>query len=136
MKLNKQSIYLAFSGILLLAIGAFIAIWPLEYLSQFKLARVEMQSSFLSELRGMGGTLLIFSLFILWSVTQKKLQYTALIISSLIFSAFVIFRVIGIIFDGMPEQGILIALMIEIIFSIIAIGLTSKVDGVFLEKAH
>ena len=125
MKSKKQSIYLFLSGTTLLLVGTFIALWPGDYLSQFSVGIEEAQNNFLSEIRGMGGGLLIFGLYILVSLVQKGIRDTALTLSLLVFSAFVIFRVLSMLIDGVPGQGIFIALFIELILALGAIGLVN-----------
>jgi len=109
-KLNKITIYLFLAGLTLLLVGSFIALSPSNYLQQFGVNVGAAQSDFLSEIRGMGGGLLFLSLYILISLFRQESRETALILSSLVFSAFVVFRTIGIIIDGMPGQGIFLSL--------------------------
>lgn len=118
MKLNKISLYLFFAGLILSLVGSFIALSPSAYLQQFGVSINGNQNSFFSELRGMGGGLLVFGIYILSSLLKVANQETALVLSSLVFSAFAIFRSLGILTDGMPAYAILIALSIEFIFAI------------------
>ena len=126
MKLNKQTIYLFLAGTALLLVGAFIALSPDTYLNQFNVAIDGSHSDFLSEIRGLGGCLLVFALYILSSLLRERRQTTALTLSSLVFSAFVVFRLIGAFVDGIPGQGILVALTIEIFFALGAAGLATN----------
>lgn len=123
MKLNKITIYLFLASLTLLLVGSYIALFPGNYLQQFGVNVGAVQNDFLSELRGMGGGLLVFSLYILISLFRQESRETALILSSLVFSAFVVFRTIGIFIDGVPGQGIFIALSIEVILALGAITL-------------
>lgn len=122
MKISKQKIYLVVAGILLSVIGAYISFVPLAYLGQFAIVQ-SPPVEFLSELRGMGGSLLVLGLFVLFGGFNDKFQSTAMLVSVLIFTAFSIFRVIGVFSDGMPSEGIVIALIIEIGFALLALAL-------------
>jgi len=120
MKITKQKIYLTFAGVILSLVGAYISLAPSDYLNQFGLANQSSLELF-SELRGMGGNLLVFGLFVLLGAFYQKIESTAIVISALVFSSFSVFRVIGIVVDGIPGEGILFALIIEMTFAFLAI---------------
>ncbi len=116
MKITTQKTTLFVAGLLLVVIGGFIALTPSLYLAQFS-STFEPSIDMLSELRGMGGSLFIFGSFILMGAFVKSLEKTAMIVAGLIFCAFTTFRLLGIVADGMPGQGIVIALSIEVVFA-------------------
>lgn len=118
-------LYLFLGGLVLIAVGAFISFTPTLYLSQFVQAS-QINIHILSEMRGMGGSLLVLGLYILIGSFRVKLTKTALSMSVLIFSSFSLFRCIGIIIDGIPNNGILVALGVELAFAILGIILWSK----------
>lgn len=72
-------------------------------------------------MRGLGGSLFVFGLFIFSACFQTKIAKSALTISILIFTSFSAFRTIGIVVDGVPSQGILIALSVEVLLAILGI---------------
>lgn len=119
------SLYLFLGGLTLLAVGSFISFVPTLYLTQFVKAS-ELNIEILSEMRGMGGTLLVFGLFIIISAFRVKLTKIAHAISILIFSSFFLFRTIGIVIDGIPNQGILAALGVELFFAVCGVILWLK----------
>lgn len=119
MGITKHKIYLFLAGGLLILIGSFIGFFPAEYLAQFFDSK-EFSLDSRSEMRGMGGSLFILGLFIVGGAYIKRIEETALIISTLIFGAFSMFRIFGIIFDGVPSHSIVIALSIEIVFAVLA----------------
>jgi len=123
MKLNKTTSYLFLAGITLLLVGSFISVSPSNYLLQFSVVLDGKRNDFFSEIRGMGGGLLVFGLYIITSIVQERNQDIALTLSSLLFSAFVVFRVVSLLVDGMPGQGIFIALLLEMILALSAISL-------------
>ena len=120
MKTKLVNIYIFISALLLLLIGGFISISPTKYLLQFQ-EQLVSSVELLSELRGMGGMLVGFSTLAFVSLFAKELKKTSLISLIIIFSSFSIFRVFGIIMDGLPNSSILIALSIEIIFTFLGI---------------
>lgn len=123
----KKSImlYLFLGGLTLIAVGSFISFTPSLYLAQFIHAS-ELNVDILSEMRGMGGTLSVFGLFILVGSFQARFTKTALSMSILIFSSFSVFRCVGIVVDGLPNNGILAALGVEMIFAVLGITVWLK----------
>lgn len=122
-KLTK--LYLFLAGLTLIAVGSFISVTPSFYLAQF-IQSSELSVDILSEMRGMGGTLSVFGLFILVGSFQTRFTKTALSMAILIYSSFSIFRCVGIIVDGAPSNGILAALGIEVFFAVLGIFVWSK----------
>lgn len=119
--MNKaKAVYFLIAGLTLIAIGGYISFTPVNYLGQFNLNQ-EVNLEVLSEMRGMGGSLFLFGLFIFSACFEPRLAKSALTISILIFTSFSVFRTIGIVVDGMPNQSILVALSIEIILAILGI---------------
>ncbi|MEP1447976.1 MAG: DUF4345 domain-containing protein [Paraglaciecola sp.] len=108
--------YLFFAGITLTVVGAYIGLTPSEYLSQLNF-QTNISAAAMSEMRGMGGTLLVCGLFSFMTIFKKQMASSALIICLLVFSSFSIFRCLGIVVDGLPNQGILIALSLEAVFA-------------------
>ncbi|MBE1299288.1 MAG: DUF4345 domain-containing protein [Alteromonadaceae bacterium] len=134
MLLNTRKIYLFLAGSILSLVGLYIGLMPTDYLSQFFI-ETDINVAVLSEMRGMGGNLLVFGIFILGGAFLKRLERVTMIISCLIFASFSLFRALGIILDGMPGQSILLALIIEVIFALLAIPLlrrpkTSGLDSI------
>jgi len=122
MTITKRTIYLCFAGLILILVGSFIGFLPGDYLTQF-FDNNEFSLDSLSEMRGMGGSLFILGLFIVAGAFIIRIENTALIISALIFGSFSIFRLLGILLDGVPSQSILIALSIELVFAVMALPL-------------
>jgi len=63
--------------------------------------------------------------FVLNSTFNKGWRHAALLISTLVYTAFVIFRTTGFVLEGLPSIGILIAYFVE---------LTIAAIGIFLMK--
>lgn len=122
MNFKKQQFYLFVAGLTLFIIGAYIAFTPSQYLGQFNIAQ-EVNIEIMSELRGMGGSLFVFGLFVFSGAFIKHIEKTAMSVSALIFISFSVFRSIGIMLDGVPSQSILIALFVEGLFAVFVIAL-------------
>lgn len=137
MKLCFNKFYLFVSGLIMLLVGGFIALAPYEYLMSMD-AQSEMaflglsqgnvaSTNLMSDLRGMGGMLLFIGVYVLTSTYKMAWRHSALLISTLVYTAFVIFRTTGFIFEGFPSIGIITAYFIELAIAGI---------GVFLIKTN
>ena len=136
MKLYFSQFYLFVAGLIMLLVGAFIALAPNEYLMSMGAASdttfhsdlprgISASINLISDLRGMGGMLGFIGAFVFTSTFNKGWQRPALLVSTLVYSAFVVFRTTGFIFEGLPSAGILVAYFIE---------LTIAAIGIFLMK--
>ena len=117
MKITKQKIYLLTAGFILSLVGFYIGFLPEAYLGQFA-PDIEFNGGILSELRGMGGHLFILGLVVLSGAFLKDLEYLAMVISAIVFGSFSLFRIAGIVIDGLPGNSIFFALGIEMILAL------------------
>ena len=116
MTISKRKTYLFLAGAVLMLVGFYIGFMPTGYLEQF-VSNTELNPNILSEMRGMGGSLFIFGMFVFSGTFLPQIEKVALTISALIFISFSLFRVVGIVLDGVPTQSIFVALFIEILFA-------------------
>ena len=134
MSISVNKAYLFFAGALLVSVGLYISTNPLNYVVSLgadgtstlvSSIRVDipLQVNLLSELRGMGGCLTMIGLFASLGAMVSKWQSNALMISTLVFSSFVIFRSLGMIVDGMPDGIVIFAYGIETLFASSGIAL-------------
>ena len=137
MKNSPLIIYLLFAGLTMLMVGAYIALTPNDYfatmnpdimpINKFDAPPLSLASKdMLSDLRGMGGMLLFVGAFALFSVFKVQWRISALITSTLVFSAYVSMRSLGFLFDGLPSAPILIAYGIELVFALLGMALLLK----------
>lgn len=122
MKINLRSIYLFLAGATLTLVGAYIGFLPSGYLEHY-LSVNEFAPDFLSEIRGMGGTLFISGVFVFAGAFIKQIETVAMVISALIFVSFSVFRSAGLLLDGLPGQSVFIALFVEVLFAALVIAL-------------
>lgn len=132
MKLGFNQFYLFIAGFTMLLVGGFISLAPNEYLMSMG-TETEMafrnglpqgeaaSTNLISDLRGMGGMLLFFGIYVLVSTFQETWRRPALLMSTLVFSAFVVFRTTGFVFDGLPSMGILAAYLVELLMAVIGL---------------
>lgn len=116
MKNRILTIYLFAAGLIMMAVGGYIGLEPSGYFTTMMLdAELPPSTNMLSDLRGMGGVLLMFGLITLISAFKPGWMSFGLNASALVYSAFVVFRGLGFLLEGLPEAEILIAWSIEIL---------------------
>ena len=132
MKLCINKFYYFVSGLTMLFVGSFIALAPNEYLMSMGTQPFKASSSglpqgnvastnLISDLRGMGGMLLFLGTYVFISTFKTTWRHSARLISTLVYSAFVVFRTASFIFEGLPSMGILIAYFVEMILALISL---------------
>ncbi len=140
MKTKLNTSYLVFAGLVMIVVGAYISITPFDYWVSLNGERAmaggaglhqteTLSLNMLSDLRGMGGMLLVFGIYSLISVFRPSMRQSALLISSLIYGTFFIFRTLGFVLDGLPDVAVRMAYGVEL--ALAAIGLT-----LLITKAH
>ena len=113
MRVYAEKLYLSRAGFTLVLVGSVIALTPTRYFQSFY-PDLMPSISYLSELRGMGGGLLVFGLLACCALGDRRVADTAINATALIFAAFAAFRMIGIASDGLPQTAILAAMLIEL----------------------
>lgn len=112
-----RKIFLILAGFMLVVIGSYISLTPDLYFASFNAGALPA-TSFQSELRGMGGSLMVFGLLALFSVRVERMELTAITAVTLVFAAFTCFRVISLVIDGLPDVAVFGALAIEAMFAV------------------
>lgn len=134
MKLSFNQFYLFVAGLIMLLVGGFIALSPNEYLISLDVQpntafrsglaqKSAASNNLISDLRGMGGMLLSIGTYVFISTFKTAWWSSAILTSTLVYSAFVVFRTAGFIFEGLPSMGILIAYFVELIIALMGIFL-------------
>jgi hypothetical protein len=111
-------IYLIVSGLLLTIIGGATLIDPvtIKASSGIDLAG---NTNLLNDVRATGSLILTIALLTLSGAYSPKLRYTASIASTLLFISLGLGRIVSIINDGMPYEGIVKATGLEMVLGII-----------------
>ncbi|MBO1928297.1 DUF4345 domain-containing protein [Thiomicrorhabdus sp. 6S2-11] len=108
--------------------GAFISLTPNEYLTSMNVSfglevngsidnNLGAPISLLSDLRAMGGMMLVIGLYILMANFQKDLMKSAVFISAVFYTTFSVFKTLSIMLDGTPQFEILLAFLIELMMA-------------------
>ena len=109
-----QKIILGLAGFTAFAIGSFITFAPIAFYASYGIA-LDSDPNLLNELRGPGANLAALGAVAMAGLFIHSLAKTSVVIAMVIFLAFPVGRVIGIIADGMPSESVLAALAIEVV---------------------
>ncbi len=109
-----QKIILGFAGFIAFAIGSFITLAPFAFYASYGIT-LDSDPNLLNELRGPGANLAALGAVVMAGLFVQSLAKTSIAIALVIFLAFPVGRVIGIIADGMPSESVLAALAIEVV---------------------
>ena len=118
MKTKLITVYLAVSGLMLLAIGLGILLAPTAFHAANGIA-LGTDSSLLSEVRAPGGLLAACALLILAGVVQLHRRALSLQLTVLVYGTFGVSRLLGMLLDGLPSGGIVAATGVELIVAIL-----------------
>lgn len=113
-----QKIILGFSGFIAFAIGSFIALAPVAFYASYGI-NLDHDPNLLNELRGPGANLAVLGAVVIAGLFIQSLTKTSIAVALVIFLAFPVGRVIGIMTDGMPSESVLTALAIEIVVGLL-----------------
>ena len=121
MKKNRfVKILLIVSGIIGIGIGFALLFFPVAFEASAGIHLGE-DVNLLSETRSPGGVLLVGGVIILLGAFISKLTYTSIQLSSLIYLSYGLSRIVSIIFDGIPNESLIIALAIELLVGLISL---------------
>ena len=137
MKSRKTTLFLFISGLLLLAIGAGILLAPHAFHSSNGIV-FGSDPNTLSEIRAPGGLLAFSAILILIGAVRSRLRSLSLLLVVLVYGSFGLARLLSILLDGMPSEGIVGAMIIELIVAAIGTAIMyrrSVVSGFAYELA-
>jgi uncharacterized membrane protein HdeD (DUF308 family) len=117
---NVLKTLLIISGLIASAIGATILVSPEGFYAGYG---VELGDnlSLLNEIRASGGALLVSGLLIISGAFVDKLRFTATVVSTLLYLSYGLSRVMSMVVDGMPVEGLLQAAVLEIVIGLVCI---------------
>lgn len=123
--------FLFVSGLVMIAVGFYIGLLPNSYFAAINMKTVSMENiselnttispNVLSDLRGMGGMLLIFGVIVFLSTFFRSWQHTSMIVATTVYVSFVLFRLLGFIIDGLPAFQIMLAFYTEMALAVAGI---------------
>ena len=118
--------YLFIAGLVMALVGSYIALSTPEYFEVMNPLSKVPSTNMQSDLRGMGGMLLVLGLYALISIIHKAWRYSALTLATAVYAIFIAFRTLSYILDGLPEMTIIIAYLIEVVLAVCGVFLLRK----------
>jgi len=120
--------YLLISGLIIILVGGFISLTPNEYLASMNVqSGMDLSGSIdnnrgnsvslLSDLRAMGGLMIVIGLYVFMAAFREDLMKSTILVSAIFYNVFVVFRALGFMLDGMPQSEIMMAFVIELILA-------------------
>ncbi|HBG99869.1 MAG: DUF4345 domain-containing protein [Rhodobacteraceae bacterium] len=115
-----QKITLGIAGATALGIGGAILFAPQGFYAGYGIA-IGSDPSLLSELRAPGAGLAAFGAVMLAGIFRPALRQPAMVAALAVFLAFPAGRLVGLVADGMPSNGILAALLLELVIAALCV---------------
>lgn len=126
MEKNKTvTVFLILAALIGLSIGGGLLFLPAQL--QADNGIILSGASDFSETRAPGSAIFFAAIFSVISIFQVRLRRTALIIMSLFFLSYGLGRLLSLILDGMPAQGLFYAMIGELIMGAFAVILLIKI---------
>lgn len=111
---------LLISGFIASAIGATILFSPGSFYASYGIT-FDGNINMLNEIRTSGGALLASGLLIMSGAFVDKMAFTAAVVSTLLYLSYGLSRVLSIVIDGVPVEGLLQAAVLEIVIGLACI---------------
>ena len=116
-----EKIALGLSGLTALAIGAMILVAPRTFYASYGIT-LGQNASLLSELRALGAGLAGFGLVMLLGIWRHAVLPVAIATAMMVFIAFPVGRLVGLVMDGMPSGSLIGALVVELIIAALCLA--------------
>ena len=108
------------SGLLLITVGTATLLSPVAFTARNEIDIVG-NISLLNEIRGNGGVLLLNGVLILLGAFIHRLSFTSTVVSFVLYLSYGSARVLSLLLDGMPADGLIKATVIEIVFGLVSL---------------
>ena len=131
MKNSKAvNVVLFISGLIAAIIGGAILFKPVIFYASNGID-LDNNINLLNEIRASGGALLAAGLLILSGCFVSNLRYTAIVVSTLLYLAYGVSRVLSFTVDGIPSEGLILATGLEIFLGVVCAWFYVKYRGNF-----
>lgn len=108
------------SGLLAMAIGGAILFNPIGFHASSGVS-LPVEINLLSEMRAPGGALLASGLIITLGALIRRLEFTAILLSALVYLSYGLSRLFSMYVDGMPAENLVIATALELVIGVACI---------------
>ena len=114
------NVILFLAGLLILVVGSATLFFPVEFSAKHGVNLVQ-DVSLLNDIRGLGGLMLGSGLIIISGAFVKQMRFTSAVVGSVMYLTFALARVISIILDGVPAEGLIKATVVETVMGLVVL---------------
>lgn len=112
--------FLALSGLIAAALGALILLVPVPFYAGYGIDPAG-QISLLNELRSHGLSLVVIGGFVIAGAILSRLTTSALAVSAAFYLSYGLSRLVSLVLDGTPGQGLLASMVFELAVGSVAL---------------
>ncbi len=113
-------IILGIGSAMFLLAGSFAAFNPLQYVARNGID-IAGQLTLLNDYRGSGAVLIGAGIIMFLGIIHERMRFTSIVVMSVLYSTLALGRIISIIADGLPVEGLVKATVVELIIGLVAI---------------
>lgn len=119
-KLKFLKILLCISGLIAIAIGGMIQTSPADFYATNNID-IGGNVNLLSEIRASSGALLASGVLIFTGAFVSQLTFTSMVLATLLYLSYGLFRFASMVVDGMPVNSLIEAGIVEIVVGIVCL---------------
>lgn len=128
--MNQSNIitgFLVIAALIGLYVGGSLVFFPAELQAQSDIILGDNVSHY-SETRAPGAAILSVSIFIIIGIFRQGWRYISVLLTTLFFLSYGLGRLLSLLLDGMPAQGLFYAMIGELVIGAIALIILLKMD--------
>ena len=114
----KTKTILLISGLIAVGIGIGILFAPEAFYAANNIA-LGHDINLLNEIRAPGGALLASGALIISGAFVSELTFSSLVVSSLMYLAYGLSRILSMVIDGIPDQGLVVVCVLEVVIGLL-----------------
>jgi len=118
--LKVLKIVLFISGLIAAAIGGAIVAIPIAFYSTYSI-ELGGNVALLNEIRASGGALLVTGILIISGAFFTRMTFTSIVISTLLYLSYGLSRMLSMVIDGMPSEGLVQSAALEIVIGLVCV---------------
>lgn len=123
---------LAIAGIIAMGFGTAILFFPVAFYASNGVA-LGNDINIINDLRAEGGSILASGIYMMVGIFISRIRYTATVIAALLYLSFGLSRIVSLVLDGIPVDGLIQAMVLEVIIGILCVVTLLKYR---LDKPH
>ncbi len=116
---------LLISGLIAAGIGGVILFFPADFYAPYNID-VMSNISLLNEMKASAGALLASGLIIMAGAFVSKLTFTSSLLAGVLYLSYGLSRILSMVADGMPAEGLQQAAILEIVIGLICLFVFAK----------